>query len=165
LKTEILCAPQAQPQKYLFVLIATGILALGLPAKSFAVLGGSEASVQTDQVHMQASLQRTNAGAYTVHELHAPTGTVVREYVAGGTVFAVAWQGPWPPDLQQLLGSYFDSYQQARQAQSGSRLGRRPIHVEIPGLVVNVAGHPRSFTGQAFVPDMLPQGISAKEIR
>jgi hypothetical protein len=155
----------AGPHKFLIGLIATVVVAVGAPANSFAVLGGSEASVQTDQVRMQASLQRTNAGAYTVHELHAPTGTVVREYVAGGTVFAVAWQGPWPPDLQQLLGSYFDSYQQARQVQSGSRLGRRPIHVAIPGLVVNVAGHPRSFTGQAYVPDMLPQGMTAKEIR
>ena len=165
MKTEIRRAGRAPQQKFIFVLSAVVILALGLPAKSLAVLGGSEASVQTDLVHMQASLIRTNAGQYTVHELHAPTGTVVREYVAGGTVFAVAWKGPWPPDLQQLLGSYFDSFQQARQTQSGSRPGRRPIHVDLPGLVVNLAGHPRSFTGQAYVPAMLPQGMSAKEIR
>lgn len=146
--------------------IVFAIMSLSLPAPLFAVLGGSEASVQTDQIHMQAALRRTQATSYTVHELRAPTGTVVREYASGGTVFGVAWEGPWPPDMQQLLGSYFEPYMQALQAQNqnGGR-GRRPVHVELPGLVVNISGHPRSFHGQAFVPDMMPQGVKAEEIR
>src|SRR5215831_4322555 len=58
---------------------------IGLPA--FAVLGGSEASVQTDQIQLKASLRSTQVQNYTVHELRAATGTVIREYAAGGTVF------------------------------------------------------------------------------
>jgi Protein of unknown function (DUF2844) len=145
------------------IALIAATLAISTPA--FAVLGGSEASVQTDQVQMQASLRSTRVGAYTVHELHTPSGIVIREYASGGTVFAVAWQGPWRPDMRQLLGSYFDQYEEGLQAQSGNRPGRRPVHIELPGLVVRMAGHPRSFTGQAYVPDMLPQGMTAEEIR
>lgn len=137
-----------------------------LPGDLFAVLGGDAGSVQADQAHLQASLRSTGKEAYTVQELHAPTGTVVREYVSpGGSVFGVAWEGPWPPDMHQLLGAYFDQYARAMQSASGSRMGRRPVHIELPGLVVQVAGHARSFTGQAYVPQMLPQGMTAGEIR
>ena len=146
--------------------VAFALVMVGLPGSAFAALGGNAASVQADQGHMQASLRSIRAANYTVHELQSPTGVVVREYVsASGTVFGVAWQGPWVPDLHQLLGSYFELYQQAVQTQNNGRAGRRPIHVTLPGLVVSVSGHPRSFTGHAYVPDMLPEGAKAEEIR
>ena len=142
------------------------VLMLLISFPAFAVLGGSETSVQTDQAHFKASLRSTHSNNYTVHELRAATGTVVREYAAGGTVFGVAWEGPWPPDMQQLLGSFFDPYMQMRQQQvRNGPPGRRPVHVEQPGLVVNIAGHPGSFRGQAFVPSMLPTGVAAGDIR
>ena len=80
---------------------------IALPA--FAELGGDASSVQADQAYMQASLRTTTAQAYTVHEIQAPTGIIVREYVSptSGKVFGVAWQGPWPPDMRQILGNYF----------------------------------------------------------
>lgn len=142
-----------------------GLVLCALPLNVFAVLGGSEASVQTDQAHMQASLKSSMSGAYHVHEMQTPSGIVVREYAADGTVFAVAWSGPWRPDMEQLLGSYFETYRQALAAQSGARHGRRPVHIALPGLVVNMEGHLRSFRGSAYIPDMLPQGVAAKEIR
>ena len=146
-------------------IIAFAILLLMIPTQVFGVLGGSEASVQADQAHLQASLQSTAGARYTVHELRTPTGVVVREYVAGGTVFAIAWKGPWPPDMNQLLGSYFATYQQVLQAQSGNRPVRRPIHIQLPELVVRANGHPRSFIGHAYLPDLLPQGVKPEEIR
>lgn len=157
--------PKWRGKRHLAIMVFS-LLSLAIPVHVFAVLGGSEASVQTDRVHMQAGLRSTSAAGYTVHELHAPTGIVIREFVSGGTVFGVAWEGPWPPDLQQLLGSYFEPYRQAReqQAQSGPA-GRRPVHVELPGLVVNISGHPRSFRGQAFVPELVPQGVKAEGLR
>jgi hypothetical protein len=151
--------------KHYLQIITLAFLTLAFSLHCFAVLGGSEASVVADQAHMQASLQSTSSAGYTVHELRAPTGIVVREYVAGGTVFGIAWQGPWPPDMTQLLGSYFGPYQQALQAQNSNRVGRRPIHIQISGLVVNSSGHPRSFRGHAYVPDLLPQGVSAEAIQ
>ena len=145
---------------------ALALLMVAVPGHVFAALGGNVASVQADQGHMQASLRSIRAANYTVHELEAPTGIVVREYVsAAGTVFGVAWHGPWPPDLRQLLGSYFEQYQQAVHTQNNGRAGRRPIRVELPELVVSVSGHPRSFAGHAYVPDMLPEGTRAEAIR
>src|SRR5580704_12348400 len=82
------------------------ILVAALPV--WGALGGDVSSVQTDQLHMQGTRQM------------AATGTVVREYASPtGTVFAVAWQGPWLPDMRQLLGSYFEQYAQAAKTQSG----------------------------------------------
>jgi hypothetical protein len=153
------------------VLLAAAMLAIFLPAfPAWAALGGGVATVQADQIHMQGSLRRTASTFYTVHEIQSASGIVVREYVASvgesaGTVFAVAWQGPWPPDMHQLLGNYFDQYVQAAKAQSAARVGRRPLMIDEPGLVVQIGGHPRAFTGRAYVPGMLPAGVRAEEIR
>jgi hypothetical protein len=139
---------------------------LTIPTPVFAALGGDTNSVQADQVHMQGSLRSARAQNYTIHEIQAPTGTTVREYISpSGTVFAVAWKGPWPPDMRQLLGEYFDQYAQAAEVQSNARTGRRPLHIELPGLVVHVGGHLRSFAGTAYLPDRLPHGVRAEELR
>jgi hypothetical protein len=139
---------------------------LAIPVPLFATLGGDLNSVQADQVHMRGTATRRRAQNYTVHEIRAATSTVVREYVSpSGTVFAVAWEGPWLPDMRQLLGSYYEQYAQAVQAQSNVRTGRRPLHVELPGLVVQLSGHPRSFAGIAYLSDSLPQGVHAEELQ
>jgi hypothetical protein len=148
-----------------WVVIAILMFIFSQPGTSFAVLGGSEASVQEDQAHMQASLKNTHTNAYTVHELQLPTGTAVKEFAANGTVFGVSWKGKYPPDMQQILGSYFETYQQSLAAQNQNSRGRRPVHVETPGLIVRVSGHIGSFQGQAYVPDILPQGMKAEDIR
>ena len=103
---------------------------------------------------------------HTVHEIRLPGGTRVREYVSvGGTVFGLAWQGPFRPDLQQLLGRYFDQFQQAAQVAKSQRAGRGPLLVDTPGLVVHMGGHPRAFVGRAYVPDLLPSNFSVDEIQ
>ncbi|MGA8865744.1 MAG: DUF2844 domain-containing protein [Candidatus Sulfotelmatobacter sp.] len=133
---------------------------------AFAGLGEQVSSVQTDQAQMHASLRVTQAQAYTVQEIQAPTGIVVREFVSSsGKVFAVAWHGPWPPDMRQILASYFEPYQKAAQQQASSHAGRRPLRIEQPGLVVEAGGHMRSFAGKAYIPDMLPEGVSAEAIQ
>jgi hypothetical protein len=59
----------------------------------------------------------TRAATHTMHELQAPTGTKVREYLGNdGKVFAVSWQGPFRPNLRQLLGAYYDTYMKAARA-------------------------------------------------
>ncbi|MGB7600075.1 MAG: DUF2844 domain-containing protein [Candidatus Sulfotelmatobacter sp.] len=144
------------------------LLSATFPA--WAALGGDITSIQSDQVHMQGTIRTTAKSSYSVHEIQSSAGTVVREYVAStgnsaGKVFAVAWQSPWPPDMRQLLGSYFEQYLQAAKAQSASRLGRRPVMIDQPGLVVQISGHPRSFTGRAYVPQMLPSDVRAEDIQ
>jgi hypothetical protein len=113
---------------------------------------------------MKGSLRSVDEKTYVMHEITADSGTVVREYVSpGGVVFAVAWEGQFSPDFEQLLGPY---YQQAKQATAQQeRHGRGPIFVDTPGLVVQPSGHPRSFRGQAYIPQLIPQGVSASDIR
>jgi hypothetical protein len=140
------------------------IISSALPA--WAALGGDAASVEADQIHLQGSRHITTAESYNVHEIQAATGTMVREYVSSqGKVFGVAWQGSWPPDMRQLLGSYFDRYVQAVKIQTSSRMGRRPLSIELPGFVVQVGGHGRFFAGRAYIPDQLPASVSAEAIR
>jgi hypothetical protein len=135
-----------------------------LPIPASASLGGDVTSVQTDQAKMQGSLRTSSNNSYTIHEIQASTGVAVKEYVSpAGKVFAVAWQGPFHPDLRQLLGTYFDQFSQAEQAQRAQRHG--PVLIQQPGLVVQISGHMRSFWGKAYVPQMLPPGVHVEDIR
>ena len=145
--------------------IAAALL-IAAATQAWASLGGDAASVQADQVHMQGSRRTMVAKSYTVHEIQAATGTVVREFVSSeGKVFGVAWQGPWPPDMRQVLGSYFDQFVQAARSRGGARMGRRPLVINQPGLVVQTGGHMRAFAGRAYVPEMLPSGVGAENIQ
>lgn len=151
--------------KYLrsWSLLSASILLGLLPA--FATLGEAVSSVQADQAHIQATQNITQKSAYSIHELKSASGMAVREYVSpGGKVFAVAWHGPFMPDLKQLLGSHFQEYRQALQGQD-QRARRGPILVQLPDLVVQLGGHMRDFAGRAYLPDQLPSGVSAEEIR
>lgn len=145
--------------------VVTGILAL--PANASATLGRDTSSVDVDRVRMQGALLRiARSDTYTVHEMRSSTGTTVREYVSpNGTVFAVAWQGPWLPDLRQVLGAYFDDYQRALQTTSGKRKARGSLTIDLPDLTVQMTGHPRAFSGRAFVPRLMPLRVQAETIR
>jgi hypothetical protein len=149
-----------------FTLI-TGLTLLASQTPVTAALGGNETSVQNDRTHMRAALLRmTRTDRYTVHEMQAPSGTKVREYVStAGTVFAVAWDGPWQPDLRQVLGTYFEPYLQSVRAAGTRRPGRGPLLIEEPGFVVQQSGHPHAFAGRAYVPLLVPQGVGADVIR
>jgi hypothetical protein len=148
------------------ILLAIMMMIMMTDPPAFAGLGQDVSSVPADQVQMKGTLRSTQTQAYTVHEIRAATGTVVREFVSpSGKVFGVAWQGPWPPNMRQILATYFEQYQRAAQAQMNSRPGRRPLLLEQPGLVVQSGGHMRSFAGRAYVPDMLPPEVSAEAIR
>ena len=84
------------------------------------------ATVAADQAHVDGKLAVSRAPKYTVHEIAAPSGVVVREFVSpAGTVFGVAWTGPTMPDLRQVLGPYFDRYVRLpRTAHARTRVDR-----------------------------------------
>jgi len=105
--------------------------------------------------------------AYTVNETTTLSGTVIREYVAqNNTVFALTWKGPTMAPLNTLLGDYFPSYTQGlaaiHAAQGG---GYGPAVVRQTGLVVETGGHMGAFHGRAYLPQALPQGLSADDIQ
>lgn len=133
-------------------------------APSFASLGDDVSSVQSDQAHINARLRTSQTSAYSVHELQTPTGTVIREFASpAGRIFAVSWQGSSLPDLQQLLGSHFQDFQQAVKAQNRRPVGG-PLYVQQNGLVVEIGGHMRSIRGRAYLPDEVPAGVRVEEL-
>ena len=140
------------------------VLTSCLPA--FAALGGTTDSVRADQAQMKASLTIERNNAYTLHEMKTPGGTLVREYVSpSGVVFGLSWQGPFVPDMHQLLGEYFERYSESAKRQRESHVGRRPLNLQEPGLIVQTAGHMRAYSGRAFDPDLLPAGVVSDDIR
>jgi len=140
------------------------VLAFSLPA--LAALGGDVTSVHEDQAQMKGTLKTTKAAAYTVHQITAPGNTVIKEYVSpAGKVFAVTWHGPFIPNMQQLLGTYFDQFAEAAKAQRESGPGHRPVTINQPGLVFQNGGHMRSYFGKAYLPMMFPQGVTKDEIQ
>lgn len=131
---------------------------------AFASLGGDLNSVMTDQIHFQGSIKTTEKTSFTVHEIHPQTGIIIREYVSpAGKVFAISWHGAWMPDMHQLLGSYFQQYSDGVKAQAAP--GRHPIRIVQPDFVLQHGGHMRSFAGRAYLPQLLPAGVTAEVIQ
>jgi hypothetical protein len=113
---------------------------------------------------MKANLRVSPSQGYTVHELTMGTGTTIREYAGpDGRVFGVAWQGPWKPDLQQLLGDYFSDYKAAAKAKETGRNG--PLSSSTSRVVIEAGGRPRAFFGRAYVPDLVPSNVNPSEIQ
>ncbi|NNM81855.1 MAG: DUF2844 domain-containing protein [Burkholderiales bacterium] len=131
------------------------------PAQSRADLGGNPASIAADGHALNATLRSQPSTLYKVSILQLPSGTVVKEFSdnATGTVFGIAWQGPFMPDLKQLLGSHYNAYVGAMHAKMG------PGSVDTPGLVVRSDGHMRAFSGQGYLPNLLPSGVAPSEIQ
>jgi hypothetical protein len=139
------------------------LVALNLPA--LASLGGNLDSVGADRVHMNARITVSPNDNFNVHQIQAPEGTVVDEYVSStGTVFAVAWHGQFVPDMQQIMGTYFDQYSAALQSQQKG-YGHRPLNIKQSGLVVQTGGHMRDYFGRAYIPSLLPQGFNPDKIQ
>ena len=155
--------------KSIFFAIGGALVAmLSLPA--WAVLGDSAASVLSDQARMKGTLRSVDNRTYVMHEITTSSGSKVREFVTpGGAVFGVAWEGQFPPDFQKLLGPYYQQAQQAaaQQNQNNEQQVRRrgPVVIETPGLVFAQGGHTRSIRGQAYIPQLIPAGVQASDIR
>ncbi len=137
--------------------------ALG-PRTACATLGEPEATVQTDVAQLQGSIKAsTEHENFRVHEIQMPWGTLLREYVSlDGNVFAVAWNGPYMPNLRQALGRYFDNYVSGAKL---NHLDRNHVQVLQPDLVVQARGHMRAFSGRAYLPNALPSGFNLGDLQ
>jgi Protein of unknown function (DUF2844) len=145
------------------ILLSFIVLLLLGSVPGWAVLGEYENSVTTDQQHMHAQLRETVRQGYSVKELSSAEGRTVKEYVSpAGLVFGISWQGPFMPDLQQLLGSYYGQLQQVVQAR---RKRRGPLVVRTKNFVLVSGGHMRSFHGIAYAPNLLPANVPAEVVR
>jgi hypothetical protein len=157
-------AYRGQRMRHQFPFSALLLFTLSLPALAWAALGDNAASVQADQAKLKATLRPAiTTPNYSVHEIQTPEGVVVKEFVAtSGTVFAVVWHGPTMPNLQQLLGQYFNDYVAAAKAPHD---GHKHLAISQPGLVVESQGHLRAFFGKAYLPTQLPAGVTPAELQ
>ncbi len=129
---------------------------------SHAALG--ELPEQFDVQDTAAVSHVTPAGAsYIMRDTTMASGTHVREYVSGGNVFAVTWEGPILPDLKALLGKYFDTM--VAESAKVPRAGRSQVAIDLPSVVINSGGHMRAFEGSAWIPAEFPAGFTADDVR
>jgi len=138
------------------------LLLVSIPSR--ATLGQDEASAETDRMHLHAHRAMRSRAGYTVHEIQLPSGTTVHEYVSpSGKIFAVTWQGPTLPNLEQIMGSVH--YQTFIHSPDAQQVPRRLRSLQRDELVVHSAGRPRAFSGYAYVPALLPPGIVVDDLR
>jgi hypothetical protein len=147
----------------LFSLTLACLLVQGFPQSARAALGGTADSVESDRVSMKALTRPVTLGALRKQELQLPSGTVVTEYLGStGLVYAVTWHGPTLPNLQLILGNYSANYQAAARQPA---VRRRLVRLNSPDIVIESSGKMRAFAGRAWVPTMLPAGVTAAEIQ
>jgi Protein of unknown function (DUF2844) len=148
-------------------LTATLLLALAtLASPARAALGGSADSVGADRAVMHGQLRSTPFIAYDQHQITIGS-LVVNEYVTrAGQVFAITWKGPTPPDLRQLLGTYFPRMQTAADAEHRAHPGmHRQFALVQSDLVIVNTGRLRDFHGIAYLPALVPAGVSVSELQ
>ncbi len=143
-------------------LALAAVTLFGISFPAFSALGGDLASVQADALALKGTSRSSAQSGSSVYEIAAASGTTVREYVsASGGVYAVSWDGPVLPDLRQVLGNYFSRYVAGSKAQGPVR----PLLIQQPDFVLESSGSMRAFFGKAYVPQLLPSGVSGDAIR
>lgn len=81
---------------------------------------------------------------------------------ATGTVFAVTWQGPVNPDLNQLFGVRFPRLVAAGQNPHGDH---RVLRVTAPDFVIESGGMMRAVAGRAYLPALVPASLAIGDVR
>ena len=149
--------------------IVIGLIAVtfAICARAGATLGEPADSVAADQKSLPASRRAKTIkiqSTYTVKEITSDS-VALREYIApSGIVFGIAWNGLVHPDLAPLLGSYAEEYKKALRETPRMR-GRRSVQVKTNRAVVEKWGHMRNLQGRAYVPDLVPSGVTTNEIK
>ncbi len=132
--------------------------------RAHAALGGDAAGVAADAAELRGALNTGGLQRYDIEEISAEGGIRVREYLSrDGLVFAVSWSGPVLPDLQRLLGAHFTEYCAALKALPHPGL-HRSVRVESSTLIVESGGHLRAYAGRAYLPALIPAGVSDAEL-
>ena len=128
-------------------------------------LGESSDSVETDRKALSAERHAATVHtAYTIHEIKSD-GATIREYVSSsGIVFAIAWNGLSHPDLTPLLGVYADEFKQAQRRMPRAD-GRKHLEIKAERVVVERWGHMRNQQGRAYLPALVPNGVTINEIK
>jgi hypothetical protein len=140
-----------------------------LPLMSYAALGGAP-SPATQPVAPAGANQRSASAQtparYTVRQSVDANGVTVREYVLpANVVFAVTWDGPVLPNMRALLGSYFANFATAGTSGTAGASGPGPRIEGSDAFRIESAGRLGQFFGMAWVPRLLPAGVSASDLQ
>lgn len=139
----------------------------------FFTLFCSQANAQLGEVlgsSPSPTLQKTSVSAAmragisnTVYrETRLNSGTVVHEYLnSQNRVYAVTWTGPTKPPLMELLGKYSERLTTASQKGGGTS----QLHIVQDDFEVHSTGHMRSFQGYAYLPALLPAGMTVQALQ
>ena len=147
--------------------LAAALAALACAAAwpAHATLGELQAAAPAGNTAMQLKAATAQSPAYSVSTSTADNGTVIKEYAApGGKVFAVIWRGPMAPDLGTLFGSYYTDYQTALAARQAAPRTRH-LQLDSGRMIYQVGGHMGDLRGSAWVPALVPQGLSLGDLR
>ncbi|MDR5738619.1 MULTISPECIES: DUF2844 domain-containing protein [unclassified Caballeronia] len=148
------------PHRVAGAAIAMTILS-GVSPLSHAQLG---ATGRTADASDGAVVNRSGSGLVTYRETTDAHGVAVRQYVdSTGAVYAVSWRGPAMPDVQALLGAYFQRFREAANASAGDA-GLHTSRVMDGELVVENRTRLREFSGRAWLASALPPAVSAADI-
>ncbi|GGP26260.1 DUF2844 domain-containing protein [Silvimonas amylolytica] len=145
-----------------------GVVLMAVPCFAHAVLGGAPTTTSSAQTALKASVKAAQSStssstAFSVNTLQTSLGTTINEYVGtDGKVFAVSWSGPQMPDLRVLLGTYFP---QLSDNATTHHAGHTSSLVNTSDLVVQSGGKPLAYHGRAWVPAMLPSGVTTDQIQ
>lgn len=131
-----------------------------------ATLGQPASSIEKDMNSLAAIRKKAIVHSlYRMQEIGSDF-THIREYSSSSTgiVFGIAWDGPTPPNLTQLLGSYSSEYEEALKNTPKIR-GRRNQMIKTDSVVVEHWGHMRNLQGRAYDPRLIPEGVAVSEIK
>ena len=137
------------------------------PASVWAALGQPAATVERDRAIMKGQQRHSRSGpGYSIDTI-AVAGMEITEYASlDGIVFAVVWKGTGIPDLQLLLGDYFQEYREGLTAARNRRPRvREPFRMKSDRLIVERAGHSRALWGRAYLPSHVPPGVRTEDIQ
>ncbi|CAJ6764779.1 Protein of uncharacterised function (DUF2844) [Burkholderia pseudomallei] len=156
--------------KVLTIIVGTlAMVAAVYPDLAVAALGGEpvnyEAGSQVPPHIYDVRPESASQQPYTVQRDLIQNRTEVHQYIDGnGKVFAVAWSGSAKPNLQTLLGGKL--FSTMIRSQSASHHGsRHSLNQWNDDLVVQSQSHGHLFRGRAWIPSMLPQGVSPEVIQ
>jgi hypothetical protein len=143
-----------------YIQIATAFFLAGLwPSISQAELGTHPSSVLAEQKGFNSQLTTNSQNSETIFTQTLSSGTIVKQYAsATNVIFAISWSGPNLPNLQVLLGNYFNDYLAA------IRKSRGAISINTESLVIQSTGMMGAFQGYALLPKQAPSDFSIKNL-
>lgn len=132
-------------------------------ASALAALGGTP-STPVPRILSGGGASVPAAPAVSELKRTLESGTRIHEWVnASGIVFAIAWSGPYLPDLREHLGTHFQALTDGQRRQGPGSRSR--VSVQQAELVIFSGGRMGAFEGRAWIPSLLPAGFDTANIQ